>query len=297
MNLVVAVSGGVDSVVLLDLIVKKIITPQNSHLQERTLKHLKHEAIVAHVDHGIRDDSAADARFVEALAAQYGLAFVSRRFELGAGAGEDAARQARYGFLRELAAQHEALIVTAHHQDDIIGSIAINLHRGTGWRGLAVINTRGVIRPLLGWTKLSIYDYALRHRLEWVEDSTNRSDRYLRNQLRGPIQQRTTAVTRQRLALLRRRQLQLTTAVDHELAQFASSYSGNRHFYTMVDITTATELLRHEIAASAGKRPTAAQAERAVLAIRSARADTWHDVGDGVQVRFSRSRFVVEVSL
>ncbi len=67
MKYLVAVSGGIDSVVLLDILVKDA----------------QHELIVAHFDHGIREDSADDERFVRGLAAQYGLPFTSRRTELG----------------------------------------------------------------------------------------------------------------------------------------------------------------------------------------------------------------------
>lgn len=316
MNFIVAVSGGVDSVVLLDLMVEKL-SPQSAQSAEGTRQQPSFsgrvetrnsfpnldggqrppQIIVAHVDHGIREDSAADARFVAELARQYGLSCESKRFELGAGASEDAARQVRYEYLRELAHQYDAAIVTAHHQDDIIGSIAINLHRGTGWRGLAVMNTTGVIRPLLGWTKAQIYDYARDHLLEWVEDSTNRSDRYVRNRLRGLIHQQIPDETQRELARLRRQQLQLADSIDTAADQLVAEYGKNRYFYTMIDIKVATELLRHEVVASGGRRPTATQAERAVLAIRGARAGTRHDIGDGTRLELSTREFVVVFSL
>ena len=85
---IVAVSGGVDSVVLLDMLAKKG----------------EHELVVAHFDHGIRPESDADARFVWALAQCYGLPCEVRREELGAGASEELARARRYAFLRDIAA-------------------------------------------------------------------------------------------------------------------------------------------------------------------------------------------------
>lgn len=279
MRFVVAVSGGVDSVVLLDLMVKKMSG--------------KDTLAVAHVDHGIREDSADDARFVRELAARYGLSFASIRAELGADASEDAARTARYDYLRVLAAQLEARIVTAHHRDDVVESIAINLHRGTGWRGLAVMNAPGVVRPLLGWTKAQIYDYALLHRLEWVEDSTNRSDRYLRNWIRGLVHQRLSSEQRHQLVDLRTAQVQLAAEVDQLSAELIDRSAGNRYFYIMVDIITAIELLRDEIEQHTSKRPTRQQAERAVVAIRTARPGTRHDVGDGSRLEFSSTQFVV----
>ncbi len=113
----VAVSGGVDSVVLLHQLV---------HAAEHTV-------LVAHVDHGIRGEaSAADARFVRALAESYNLPYYQTELKLAPTASEDQARQQRYNFLLTCAAQLNARLVTAHHRDDMIGSMAINVHRGTG---------------------------------------------------------------------------------------------------------------------------------------------------------------------
>ena len=99
---VVAVSGGVDSVVLLHML---------AHRPDI-------ELVVAHFDHGIRDYSVADAQFVKELADSYGLPFESRREKLGKQASEDLARSRRYAFLRSVADKHQAKIMTAHHADD-----------------------------------------------------------------------------------------------------------------------------------------------------------------------------------
>ena len=114
-TILVAVSGGVDSVVLLDMLARS-----------------EDRLVVAHVDHGIREESSEDAQFVEGLAHQYQVPFVSTRLELGLEASEDTARRARYAFLEAEAAKRGAVIVTAHHLDDVVGSVAINLIRGTG---------------------------------------------------------------------------------------------------------------------------------------------------------------------
>ncbi|HEX6258362.1 MAG TPA: tRNA lysidine(34) synthetase TilS, partial [Candidatus Saccharimonadales bacterium] len=117
---VVAVSGGVDSIVLLDMLAGQAGL----------------ELIVAHFDHGIRQDSTEDAEFVRAAAQRYSLPFELGQATLGPGASEEAARTARYSFLRSIAKKYQARIVTAHHADDVIETIAINVARGTGWRGL-----------------------------------------------------------------------------------------------------------------------------------------------------------------
>lgn len=274
-----AVSGGVDSVVLLDMLVAS---------QE-------HELIVAHFDHGIRPDSQADARFVEALARGYGLPFVSKRAELGKGASEEIARRYRYAFLQHQAAKHEAMIVTAHHADDAIETIALNLARGTGWRGLAVLDRQAVGRPLREMTKRQIRDYALERRLEWVEDSTNSEVVYFRNQLRRLIARQLTSEERQGILDLWKKQRQLRHTIDTETQQLlgdGESYS--RYFLTNIDESVACELLRAAVLHASGSGPTRPQCERALLAIKTAKPGTVFEIGGAVRLRFSQRTFIVE---
>jgi len=175
---VVAVSGGVDSMVLLHML------HQGPGLQ----------LIVAHFEHGIRPDSDSDRKLVEAAAKHYGLPFRFAHGNLGPQASEAAARQARYAFLRMVQKESGAQgVITAHHQDDLIETAIINLLRGTGRKGLsALASTDDLIRPLLAATKADIYDAAGQAMSEdpafgWNVDSTNQSDRYLRNYIRHHI--------------------------------------------------------------------------------------------------------------
>jgi tRNA(Ile)-lysidine synthase len=170
---VVAVSGGVDSTVLLDLL--------------RLYPGVK--LVVAHYDHGIRQDSAEDRLFVQGLARRHRLPYVYDRGRLGAGASEAEARKARYTFLRKVQqASGSSALVTAHHQDDVLETAVINLLRGTGRKGLSSLTSgEGIIRPLLEVPKNEIIDYAKRHGLQWHEDSTNSSDDYVRNHVRHNI--------------------------------------------------------------------------------------------------------------
>lgn len=278
MRYLVAVSGGIDSVVLLD----------------QLMAAGEHELIVAHFDHGIRDDSADDARFVAGLAARYGLSFVARREELGAQASEELARQRRYAFLQETAQKHRAVIATAHHVDDAIETIAINLKRGTGWRGLAVLDNLKVIRPLLYCTKTEITEYALQHRLEWVEDSTNASNQYLRNRLRHLLARQLSADQKQQIKALWQRQLIVKRAIDVELTRFVHENEHSRYEIITIDETTAAEILRMAIIEKTGASPTRPQLERAVLAIKTARPHTTFEVGAGVKLLFSVRGFIVE---
>lgn len=180
---IVAVSGGVDSVVLLDMLA--------THNLETAIFGFDPSFIVAHFDHGIRTESADDAQFVATLAKKYGLPFEHDRAGLGTGASESLARDARYKFLRQCCKKYNAAgIVTAHHRDDVIETAVINVLRGTAWRGLASLtshslqNDLSIIRPLLHKTKKELLSYAKNNNLQWVEDATNQDQRYLRNNLR-----------------------------------------------------------------------------------------------------------------
>jgi tRNA(Ile)-lysidine synthetase-like protein len=274
----VAVSGGIDSVVLLD----------------RLAMQAGDELIVAHFDHGIRDDSAEDARFVAGLAARYGAQFITKREELGREASEEQARRRRYAFLRAAAKEYEAVIVTAHHADDIIETIAINLQRGTGWRGAAVLRTSGIVRPLLTMTKADIRTYALEQRLEWVEDSTNASDAYLRNRLRQRVARSLSAAQKTALLALWRRQLELRAQIESELTAYCEQEEFSRHYLTQIDELSAIELLRAAVMRHTSLSPTRPQLSRAILAVKTARPHTTFELGGGVRLLFNVRTFIVE---
>lgn len=278
-KVLLAVSGGVDSVVLLDILTKSD----------------RYDLTVAHFDHGIRPDSAADARFVKELAGQYDVPFVGRREELGAQASEEQARNARYDFLFREAEARNAVIATAHHMDDVVESIAINLVRGTGWRGVAVLARAGIVRPLLGKTKAEIRQYACDHRLEWVEDSTNATQRYLRNRLRSVIATQLPIAKKLQLAELRSAQCELKTEIEKECERLLPpSPSYSRYFFTQLDTASASELLRMVVMRDAGVGATRPQLERALLAIKTAKPRTNHDIGTGIRLVFTSRMFVVQ---
>lgn len=167
---VVAVSGGVDSMVLLDILASQ----------------LGAKIIVAHFNHGIRSDAQIDEELVVQTSKKHGLPIEIGRANLGPEASEAAARQVRYKFLENVKKKYGAsAIITAHHQDDLIETAFINILRGTGPRGLtAISNNTGVLRPLLKVGKNEIIEYAKKNNIKWHEDSTNSDDKYLRNYLR-----------------------------------------------------------------------------------------------------------------
>ncbi|HEY4964514.1 MAG TPA: tRNA lysidine(34) synthetase TilS [Candidatus Saccharimonadales bacterium] len=207
---VLAVSGGVDSVVLLDMVVKNTQSKLNNV-----------ELIVAHFDHGIRHDSAEDTKFVGGLAEQHGLRFTHGEASLGPNASEEQARTARYEFLFKVVEEYKAkALITAHHQDDLIETALLNILRGTNRRGLSSLQSSdSLMRPLLNITKASLVDYAKDNHLGWREDSTNTDERYLRNYLRLNILQNLTSENRTKLVKLISNQTELNGQIDELLEQ------------------------------------------------------------------------------
>lgn len=180
---VVAVSGGVDSMVLLHMLAEQA--------QQQSRGDRLHRFIVAHLDHGIRGDSHQDAAVVKELANRYHIPVVFHKVELGQHASEDQARRARYQFLRAVKQASNALaIMTAHHRDDELETALLHLRRGTGRKGLTSLRSGGqndIIRPLLPFSKQDILGYAKKHNVPWREDNTNQDARYMRNHIRHNI--------------------------------------------------------------------------------------------------------------
>ena len=239
----VAVSGGIDSMVLLDMLVQK-----------------KTPLIVAHVDHGIRNDSDLDRELVEIYARTHELPFVTTALRLGPGVDEARARDERYKWLRLQQAELNAgPIVTAHHLDDLIETIIINLMRGTGWRGLCSLRATGeIIRPLLGMgmRKADVVKYAIEHELKWREDSTNDDVRYLRNYIRhGLIQQLPVSFINQLLELYDA-QCRLRVQIDEELGELVRPHKPMpRYALIMMGDACAEEVIQAWLAEPM-QRPT-----------------------------------------
>lgn len=271
---VLAVSGGVDSVVLLDVMSKL----PNTNL------------VVAHFDHGIREDSADDARFVQGLAHRYGVEFETKREELGAHASEDLARTRRYEFLSDVAKRHQGQLVTAHHGDDVVETVAINLTRGTGWRGLAAMHS-DVLRPLTNHSKQQLLLYALQHQLEWQQDSTNTSDAYLRNRMRRKISSLPRPI-KDEVGELRRKQIELKGQIEAEVRSLTGGGPDyERYFFIHIPSFVALECLR---VATKGKL-TRPQLERTLLAVKTAKPNSVYQAGSSIELRFTSRQFRVEL--
>lgn len=278
-NYVVAVSGGVDSVVLLDMFAKG------------NIPHAK--LVIAHFDHGIRDESADDAMFVHDLAKKYELPFETKREDLGKDTSEELARNRRYTFLRYVAKKHNAKIVTAHHADDVVETITINLTRGTGWRGLAVLDSADIERPLLNKRKSEIIEYARMNSLEWREDATNSDTKYLRNDIRKKLTD-LDIETHQLLCSYRDRQVALRKEIDAEARRLIEGSSYSRYFFICSPIVAAEELLRAAIIYQVDYRPTRPQVRRALHAIKTFYPQKIYEIASGVYLKFTVTHFSVE---
>lgn len=270
---VLAVSGGVDSVVLLDILSK--------------LPNL--ELIVAHFDHGIRQESSDDEIFVSNLAKNYGLEYESRRENLGENTSEDLARKRRYLFLNEITDKYQAKLITAHHADDVIETIAINIIRGTGWRGLAAMDS-DVIRPMTHVMKSEIVNYAKSNNLDWREDITNSSDDYLRNKIRRQTMP-LDLDTKLQILMLWEEQKIVKKEIDEEARNINKEIGKSRYFFININQEVAVELLR-EITNGLLTRP---QLINLLHAIKTFSQGKIYDAGNGVKIHFSSRNFTVEL--
>ena len=225
---VVAVSGGVDSMVLLDLLAKQ--THGSRFTVHATTK--RYRFVVAHFDHGIRPDSAEDRKLVKEMAAKYGLPFVHHEGNLGPGTSESKAREARYEFLHKVREAVAAdAILTAHHQDDAIETAVHNLLRGTGRKGLSSLkHTRYVKRPLLEVSKSELKSYAEDQGLKWREDSTNQDLTYRRNYIRHKILPKLTLQQKADLLTHIQRARELNKTIDHEIANVLKKHGIKTEF-------------------------------------------------------------------
>ncbi|MGB4966814.1 MAG: tRNA lysidine(34) synthetase TilS [Candidatus Saccharimonadales bacterium] len=282
---VVAVSGGVDSVVLLDLIAH-MIKDQSSTIS----------AIVAHFDHGIRPESADDALFVKELAARYGLAFFTERVELGAGASEAAARKARYDFLRRVQKTENADgIITAHHQDDLLETMILNLQRGTSSKGLSSLQSRkGLLRPLLLYTKDEIRAYALKRNLSWRDDSTNTDIRYARNRVRYEVLAKFSDAHKAQLL----QKSEKASKLNAKIADLVKAYLQTQPSETTLDrqqFVALPDVVAREVLAQWMRSYTDVEISRKMIerlaeAIRSGRNNSLADVARGWTLYIGREQ-------
>jgi tRNA(Ile)-lysidine synthetase-like protein len=256
---------------------------------------------VAHYDHGIRDDSVKDRKFVQELASAYKVPFVYQEGRLGVSASEALARKARYQFLQDVRrASGAKSIITAHHQDDVLETIILNLLRGTGSRGLnSLKSTETVMRPLLDISKDKLIRYAHAHDLRWNEDTTNTNEIYLRNYIRKHILPRFSVDNRETMLKIRQRAASLneeiTIAVANYLHMQPSVRSLNRHSFIMLPHATAREVIAQWLLANTTTELSRRRLERLVVAAKTGRVGSSVDIDAGHWLDIGRADLALRV--
>jgi tRNA(Ile)-lysidine synthase len=182
-TLVAALSGGSDSVALLDALAE-------------TGRRQGFRVVAAHLDHGLRPDSARDAELCRNLCARLGVPLHVGSADVGGRAARDgagleaAAREERYAFLRRVASSEmAAAIAVAHTRDDQAETFLLRLLRGSGSAGLGAMRARNgdLIRPLLDASRRDVLEHLRARGLPWCEDPTNADLRFARNRVRHEL--------------------------------------------------------------------------------------------------------------
>lgn len=271
-----ALSGGIDSVVLLDILAR--LAPS-----------MGFELSALHVHHGLSPHAHAWARFCRSLCRDRGIACRVVRVDVARGNSvERSARELRYAAFRRSGADHVAL---AHNQDDQAETLLLQLLRGAGVKGLAampavraldLVDASGprLLRPLIAVPRSRIEDYARRRRLQWIEDESNLDPAYTRNWLRHEIMPRFAGRLPGYRGILSRAAAHFAEAslLLDDLARLdaAAALEGNTlsaRALRELPLHRAKNLLRFVIAARGFRTPDAATMGEALKQVLSARRD------------------------
>ena len=229
MKLILAVSGGIDSMALLAM-------------------YAHADIIVAHVDHGTRKSSAEDADFVCRKCQELGVKFYETRLGLGEGVSEELARKKRYEFIKTIQEKEGGILCTAHHLDDVLESIAINLIRGTGWRGLTPFYGDELVRPFIitkMW-KRDVLKFTGEQNICFRQDPTNHETNYLRNRVREKMAA-LDETTRADIIKLFEKQNELRNKIEKLVMELAKQTVVGKNFHKKEIFLTADEKVALEV--------------------------------------------------
>src|SRR5574344_316804 len=293
MKKILAVSGGVDSMVLLDIY-------KNDP-----------EVVVAHFNHGTRPSADDDQAFVEQKCGTLHIQFFTQKANLGPNVSEEIARAKRYDFFNQIARQisanknlandefpNDVKIYTAHHADDLAESVFINLLRGTGWRGLCPFSRPEVVRPFLDFddvllprSKADILSYASYHKISFRQDPTNVSDKYLRNRIReklSTLEPQMKFDLLEKIYKLYKKQLLIKSEIL-EIEQNILPQDGiyNRADFMKMDDTVALEILK---VLTSETEPTC---ERFLNAIRTYAPEKSYNLSDDKLIKIHKNYFKI----
>ena len=275
---VVAVSGGVDSMVLLDLL-----------LERPGVK-----LIVAHYDHGIREDSHLDRQLVQKVAKKHGLPFVQETGKLGPHASEKRARTARYAFLGKVKrASGAKAVITAHHQDDVLETAIMNLLRGSGRRGLTALkSTDGLLRPLLEFNKQQLREYAEERALLWREDETNADIKHFRNYIRHLVLPKLSEGQRAQLIILLERLRDVNHKLDEQITGLLhvqpALHELDRPGFIGLPHDVAKEILHSWLTRQQVRDVTRKMIERLIVAMKTGKTGQFIDVDNKYKIHIKK---------
>ncbi len=249
-RVVVAVSGGADSVCLLEML-------------HELGDELGIELFVAHFDHGLRpDDDEAETRFVKSLAASLDLPFETKKvfpsIMAGAGPLEERARHARYRFFEEVKEKSSAQkIAVGHNLNDQAETVFMRLLRGSGTSGLAGIppvRDGNIIRPLIEITREEISAYIEQRGLKYLTDSSNFETRFLRNRIRlellpnlKQIQPRIIELLGQTSEIMRKDDAWMEAESEKWVKRHVGTVSDNEVFVVLSSFAQLPEALRSRV--------------------------------------------------
>ncbi|MCY4088798.1 MAG: tRNA lysidine(34) synthetase TilS [Candidatus Saccharibacteria bacterium] len=286
---VLAISGGVDSVVLLHMLVNQ---------------RPKSKFIVAHVNHGLRQQSELESQRVHNLAKAYKLDFETTKLNLSKSSGQNQARVARYNFFHQIVDKYQAqALVTAHHQDDLIETMILNFIRGSRRRGLTSLkSTPFLLRPLLSMPKQALINYAQQHQLTWSEDPTNQNLKYLRNRIRHQILPKISSNQKIELLALHDKLLKINLDLDNFLNHYLESKSYrrqgrvfSRQWFNQLDHNQACEVVTSWLIKYKVPNYTTSQILYIVVKLRTLSSGKTIIISDGQSIKFSKRSLRLEL--
>jgi tRNA(Ile)-lysidine synthase len=302
-RLLLALSGGADSVALLAALAELRSDPGCRGLEVRAL----------HIDHGLQPQAPAWARAARGVARRSGIRFGVRRAAVRVRAGESLearARAARYGLLAAALRRGE-ILVTAHHEDDQAETLLLQLLRGAGVAGLAAMPESvafgggRLVRPLLGVSRSALRDWARLRGLHWVEDGSNADERFDRNFLRRVVLPplatrwpRATHVIARAAGHLGEARALLAEVGDADLARVEQAATLDIERLRRLSLPRQRNLVRRWIERHSLPMPDRLRLERILGELCDARADALPVVAwSGAEVRRWRGRLHVMATL